>query len=123
MDFLRLNRQAGIHKIPKVHAVAMTHCGWNRQAAFTPDRSTQAYLVQVLGIVNDNAGLFTSDNPIEGIHLLDDFHSAGRISGSRRIPLANLRVGESYTIEGQRLEVNVSLERYQRELQSLACTL
>jgi chromosome partitioning protein len=35
MDFLRLNAQAGITKIPKMHAIVMTHCGWNRQAAFT----------------------------------------------------------------------------------------
>lgn len=123
MDFLRLNKQAGIAKIPKVHAIAMTHCGWNRQSAFTPDRSTQAYLSQVIDIVRENAELFTSRNPIDCIHLLDDFHSAGRISGTRRIPLARLKVGESHTIEGQRLEVNVSLERYQREIQSLSCSI
>lgn len=120
MDFLRLNAQAGITKVPKVHAIAMTHCGWNRQAAFTPDRSTQAYLAQVIDIAQENASLFSSSDPIDCIHLLDDFHSAGRISGSKRIPLANLSVGESHTIEGQRLEVNMSLTRYQRELKSLA---
>lgn len=120
MDFLRLNNQAGITKVPKVHAIAMTHCGWNRQAAFTPDRSTQAYLSQVIDIASANAELFSSDNPIDCIHLLDDFHSAGRISGSKRIPLAKLVVNETHTIEGQRLEVNVSLTRYQRELKSLA---
>lgn len=123
MDFLRLNRQAGINRVPKVHAIAMTHCGWNRQAAFTPDRSTQAYLSQVIDIVHDNAELFTSADPIECIHILDDFHSAGRISGSRRIPLAKLKVGESHTIEGQRLEVNESLERYQRQVTSLGRTI
>ena len=101
----------------------MTHCGWNRQAAFTPDRSTQAYLAQVIDIANDNADLFSCDDPIEAIHLLDDFHSAGRISGSKRIPLAKLTVGESHTIEGQRLEVNESLTRYQRELKSLAMSI
>lgn len=123
MDFLRLNRQAGIPKIPKVHAIVMTHCGWNRQAAFTPDRSTQAYLSQVVDIAKSNAELFSSDDPIDAIHLLDDFHSAGRISGSKRIPLAQLNVGESHTIEGQRLEVNQSLTRYQRELKSLASSI
>lgn len=123
MDFLRLNKQAGIARVPKVHAIAMTHCGWNRQAAFTPDRSTQAYLAQVIDIVQDNAELFSSSTPMECIHLLDDFHSAGRISGSKRIPLAKLNVNESHTIEGQRLEVNVSLSRYQRELKSLASNI
>lgn len=123
MDFLRLNQQAGITKVPKVHAVVMTHCGWNRQTAFTPDRSTQAYLAQVIDIAQDNADLFSCEDPIHAIHLLDDFHSAGRISGSKRIPLAKLTVGESHTIEGQRLEVNESLTRYQKELKSLASTI
>lgn len=120
MDFLRLNKQAGINKVPKVHAIVMTHCGWNRQAAFTPDRSTQAYLTKVTEIVSEYAELFSSDDPIDAIHLLDDFHSAGRISGTERIPLAKLPVGESHTIEGQRLEVNQSVTRYQNELKSLA---
>ncbi|TMI99195.1 MAG: ParA family protein [Alphaproteobacteria bacterium] len=123
MDFLRLNKQAGIGKIPKVHAIVMTHCGWNRQTTLTPDRSTQAYLGQVIEIAKANAELFSCDDPVDAIHLLDDFHSAGRISGSKRIPLAKLTVGESHTIEGQRLEVNESLTRYQRELKSLASTI
>jgi cellulose biosynthesis protein BcsQ len=123
MDFLRLNRQAGITKVPKVHAIAMTHCGWNRQSKFTPDRSTQAYLAQVIDIAQANAELFSCADPLDAIHLLDDFHSAGRISGSKRIPLAKLSIGESHTIEGQRLEVNESLTRYQRELKSLAASI
>jgi chromosome partitioning protein len=123
MDFLRLNAQAGIVKVPKVHAIVMTHCGWNRQAAFTPDRSTQAYLGQVLDIAADHVSLFSCADPLDAVHLLDDFHSAGRISGSKRIPLAKLSVGESHTIEGQRLEVNESLTRYQKELKSLASTI
>jgi chromosome partitioning protein len=123
MDFLRLNKQSGIGKIPKVHAIAMTHCGWNRQSAFTPDRSTQAYLAQVIEIVENNSELFSCSDPIDAIHLLDDFHSAGRISGTKRIPLAKLTVGESHSIEGQRLEVNQSLTRYQNELKSLALSL
>jgi len=123
MDFLRLNRQAQIKKVPKIHAIVMTHCGWNRQLAATPDRSTQAYLAQVLQISKENAELFSCDDPMDAIHLLDDFHSAGRISGSKRIPLAKLSIGESHTIQGQRLEVNESLSRYQKELKSLACSI
>jgi chromosome partitioning protein len=123
MDFLRLNKMAGIEKVPKVHAIAMTHCGWNRQAAFTPDRSTQSYLSQVVEIAEDNSELFSCGDPIECIHILDDFHSAGRISGSKRIPLAKLNKGETHTIQGQKLEVNVSLDRYQNELKSLASSL
>ncbi|MGO9171680.1 MAG: ParA family protein [Rhodomicrobium sp.] len=123
MDFLRLNAQAGIKKVPKVHAIVMTHCGWNRQAALTPDRSTQAYLAQVLDIAYENVDVFSCSDPLDAIHLLDDFHSAGRISGSKRIPLAKLSVRESHTIEGQKLEVNESLTRYQKQLKSLAATI
>jgi chromosome partitioning protein len=123
MDFGRLNKQAGISKVPKIQAVVMTHCGWSRQTGFTPDRSTQAYLSQVIDIAQEHKELFSCADPLDAIHLLDDFHSAGRISGSKRIPLAELNAGESYTIEGQRLEVNVSLTRYQNELKSLAATI
>jgi len=123
MDFNRLNRQAGITKIPTVHAIAMTHCGWNRQSPYTPDRSTQSYLSAVIDIVEQNADLFSNDNPIDCIHLLDDFHAAGRISGTKRIPLAKLHVRESYLISGQKLEVNESIECYQKEMRALALTL
>jgi chromosome partitioning protein len=77
MDFVRLNKQAGINQAPKVHAIAMTHCGWNRQAAYTPDRSTQAYLTHVIEITKENADLFSYEDPIDAIHIVDDFHSAG----------------------------------------------
>lgn len=123
MDFLRLNGQAGIEKIPKVHAIVMTHCGWSRQTEFTPDRSTQAYLSQIIDIADENKDVFSCENPMDAIHLLDDFHAAGRISGSKRIPIAMLNVRDSYTIETQRLEVNVSVERYKKELESLASTI
>ena len=123
MDFLRLNKQAGIKRVPKIHAIAMTHCGWNRQTPFTPDRSTQAYLAQVIGIAKANGDLFTCPDPIDAIHVLDDFHSAGRISMTKRIPLAKLAVRESHLIGTQRLEVNESITRYQNEMKSLAETL
>jgi hypothetical protein len=123
MDFLRLNQQSGIQRIPRVHAIVMTHCGWNRQQENTPDRSTQSYLAQVVEIVYKYKGLFTSKDPINCIHLLDDFHSAGRISWSKRIPLAKLNVGQFFSIEGHRLQVNESLTRYQNEMKSIASTI
>jgi chromosome partitioning protein len=123
MDFLRLNQEAGIERIPKVHAIVMTHCGWNRQEQNTPDHSTQSYLEQVLSITDEYHELFTSENPIDCIHLLDDFHSAGRISGTERIPLAKLEVGKFHRIEGQRVQVNQSLDRYNKEIKELSMTI
>lgn len=123
MDFLRLNEEAGIDRIPKVHAIVMTHCGWNRQHENTPDRSTQSYLAQVVEIASEYQDVFSSNDPMDCIHLLDDFHSAGRISGTQRIPLAELKSGQFFTIEGHRLQVNESLVRYQKEMKSLASTI
>ena len=120
MDFRRLNDQAGIAQTPKVHAIAITHCGWNRQNPNTPDHSTQSYVKMIIDIVDQFRDLFSHDDIVDSIHLLDDFHSAGRISGSRRIPLAQLRNGQQATVGGQKLEVNQSIVRYQAEMKALA---
>ena len=119
-DFLRLNGQAGINTAPKVHAIAITHCGWNRQNPNTPDHSTQSYVKIIMEIIEQYRDLFSHEDIVDSIHLLDDFHSAGRISGSRRIPLAQLRIGQQATIGGQKLEVNQSITRYQAEMKALA---
>lgn len=124
MDFLRYANEAGLpHAAPKVHIVAMTHCGWSRTQANTPDHSTQAFVQQVINKIIPRKHLFSSSNPLDSIVLLDDFHSAGRISGNMRAPLATLEVGRFVTIEGKRLQVNESLTRYQNELKFLASLL
>jgi chromosome partitioning protein len=41
MDFHKFDAQAGIIHQPMVHAIVMTHCGWNRQMANNPDSSTR----------------------------------------------------------------------------------
>lgn len=123
MDFLRINAQAGRTDVPKVHAIAMTHCGWARTQENTPDQSTQSFVSKVLEIADEYADLFSSDDPTDCIFLLDDFHSAGRISGEKRIPLSQLKVNEFHSIGNQRLQVNQSLTRYQREVRALAASL
>lgn len=120
MDFIRLNERAGRTSVPKVHAIALTHCGWARQKEYTPDQSTQAFISKVLDIAHENADLFSAPNPADCIFLMDDFHSAGRISGNKRIPLSSLEIGKFFTIEGMRLQVNDSLERYVNEVRALA---
>lgn len=123
MDFLRINEIAGRKSIPKVHAIAMTHCGWARTQEFTPDNSTQSFVAKVLELADQYKELFSSADPTDCIFLLDDFHSAGRISGEKRIPLAKLSNGEFHTIGTQRLQVNESITRYQREVKALASIL
>jgi chromosome partitioning protein len=123
MDFHRFNRQAGFEHRPIVHAIVMTHCGWNRQKANTPDSSTKFFVEAALSIAENYRGLFAESDPADCFYLLDDFHSSGRISGQQRIPLAELKAGRKFLIDGQRLEVNPSVDRYQREMKNLTSDL
>jgi hypothetical protein len=123
MDFHKFNRQAGLARIPKVHAIVMTHCGWNRQKANTPDSSTQFFVQQALAVAQDYEELFSEEDVTKSFYLLDDFHSSGRISGYQRIPLSKLESGQKYLVQGQRLEVNPSVDRYKKEIKNLAAAL
>ena len=123
MDFHRFNEQAGFEHQPVVHAIVMTHCGWNRQKANTPDSSTKFFVEAALEVANEYRQVFSEENPADCFYLLDDFHSSGRISGQQRIPLAELKAGRKFMIDGQRLEVNPSVDRYQREMKNLTSSL
>jgi chromosome partitioning protein len=123
MDFQKFNAQAGLSHTPKVHAIVMTHCGWNRQRPNAPDSSTRFFVEQALGVAQEFAHVFSDDDVSRCFYLLDDFHSSGRISGNQRIPLAKLHKGTKYVVEGQRLEVNPSVDRYKREVANLTAAL
>ena len=123
MDFHRLNAQSSMKHQPVVHAVVMTHCGWNRQKANTPDSSTRFFVERALEISNNYRQVFSELEPADCFYLLDDFHSSGRISGKQRIPLSELKAGTKYMVEGQRLEVNPSVDRYKKEIVNLANAL
>jgi chromosome partitioning protein len=123
MDFHKFNTQAGLTHAPKVHAVVMTHCGWNRQRANEPDNSTRFFVQKALEIAHQYQGLFSEKNVTDCFYLSDDFHSSGRISGNQRIPLSKLVSGTKYMVDGQRLEVNPSVDRYKKEIYSLTCAL
>jgi cellulose biosynthesis protein BcsQ len=123
MDFHRFNEQAHITHTPVVHAIAITHCGWSRQKANTPDASTKFFVQRALDIALEYPELFSEEDVTSCFYLLEDFHSAGRISGNPRIPLSKLSAGKKYYVDGQRLEVNPSVERYQKEVANLAAAL
>jgi chromosome partitioning protein len=122
-DFHRFNKQAGIQHQPIVHAIVMTHCGWNRQQALSPDSSTRYFVEKAVEVAQDFSAYFSEDDVADCFYLLDDFHSSGRISGKQRIPLSRLESGKKYVVEGQRLEVNPSVDRYKKEIQNLATDL
>jgi len=123
MDFHRFNAQAGISHTPKVHAIVMTHCGWSRQKKNTPDSSTKFFAQKALELADEFASHFSEEDVSSCFYLLDDFHSSGRISGHQRIPLSKLYAGDKYLVDGQRLEVNPSVDRYKYEIANLAAAL
>ncbi|HVY14636.1 MAG TPA: hypothetical protein VHB27_05380, partial [Rhodopila sp.] len=108
---------------PKVHAIVMTHCGWNRQKKNTPDSSTRYFVEKAVEVAGEFQDIFTEDEIGYCFYLLDDFHSSGRISGNQRIPISRLEPGQKFPVDNQRLEVNPSVDRYKKELQNLATDL
>jgi len=122
-DFFKFNSQAGLTSIPKVHAIVMTHCGWNRRVKHKPDSSTEFFVQKALELANKYKELFSEADVTNCFYLLDDFFSSGRISGKQRIPLSCLESGQKYPVEGQRLEVNPSVDRYKKEIKNLAAAL
>jgi chromosome partitioning protein len=123
MDFQKFNAQAGLTHQPKVHAIVMTHCGWNRQRKNTPDSSTRFFVERAIDVAKRFGDVFSESEVSKCFYLLDDFHSSGRISGKQRIPLSKLESGKKYIVDGQRLEVNPSVDRYKREVANLTAAL
>lgn len=121
-DFQQWNDRAGGLPTPKVAAVVMTMVGSKSQKRATPDSASRMYIERALALAEKHAHLFNhSENPGRAFVLTDDFHSAGRISGYKRIPISELKVRSFHTIEGRRrLQVNASVTRYQRQLKYLA---
>ena len=116
-DFNLWRERAGIEDKPVVQAILMTHCGWNRQADHQIDKASRMYIERALEIAERHSSVFSTDNIINHFALLSDFHSSGRISGSKAIPIAKLSEGTQYRIEGKKVEVNRSVKRYKKELE------
>jgi chromosome partitioning protein len=86
MDFQKFKIQAGIKHQPMVHAIVMTHCGWNRQKPNNPDTSTRFLIEQALNVAQSYAAVISETDISKCFYLLDDFHSSGR-------KMANLSAG------------------------------
>ena len=122
-DFASWNNRAGGRAIPKVAAIVMTMVGSKSQQRATPDRASRMYIERALAIAEKYPQLFDHAEPADAFVITDDFVSSGRISGAKSIPIAKLNVGSFHLVEGKRLQVNSSAQRYQRELAHLVSIL
>jgi cellulose biosynthesis protein BcsQ len=122
-DFMIWNERAGGRKPPRVAAVVMTMVGAKSQLRATPDRASRMYIERALGVAEKYPQLFDFPDPADAFVITDDFVSSGRISGAKSIPISRLKIGAFHTVDGKRLQVNQSAERYQRELAYLVSVL
>lgn len=122
-DFLTWNERAGGLRAPKIAAIVMTMVGSKSQIRATPDQASLSFIERALDIAENHCDLFGVVDPSDALVLTDDFHSAGRISGAKRIPITELKVRSFHTVEGKRLQVNTSAERYQKQLKYFASTI
>lgn len=119
-DFQLWNERAGGAETPKIAAVVMTMVGSKSQVKATPDRASLMYIERAYALAAAHAHLFGVSDPSDAFVLTDDFHSAGRISGAKRIPISELKIRSFYTVENKRLQVNASTERYRKQLKYLS---
>lgn len=119
-DFQQWNERAGSLPTPKIAAIVMTMVGSKSQIKWTPDQASRMYIERALALAEEYASLFRLSDPSDAFVLTDDFHSAGRISGAKRVPISELTVRSFHTVGTRRLQVNSSVTRYQRELKYLA---
>jgi chromosome partitioning protein len=122
-DFNVWNERAGGLTAPRVAAIVMTMVGSKSQMRATPDRASSMYIERAINIAEKHSALFDYADPADAFVVTDDFVSSGRISGAKSIPISRLKVGSFHTVEGKRLQVNSSAERYQRELAYLVSVL
>ncbi|MCL6272273.1 ParA family protein [Sansalvadorimonas sp. 2012CJ34-2] len=116
-SFLRAQQGLDLHE-PKVQMVVLTHCGWSTRAGaqYEPNNQTKVYLKKVKQVITDNIDCFTTDDPDNHIVPLDDFLGTGRIASAKQIPIKCLSPQQSFTIGGQRVTVNDSVTKCQRQL-------
>jgi chromosome partitioning protein len=119
-DFRVWNDRAGGLPAPKVAAVVMTMVGSKSQIRATPDSASRMYIERAFAVAEQYASLFAVNDPSDAFVITDDFHSAGRISGAKRIPISELKIRSFHRVENRRLQVNASAERYQKQLKYLA---
>ena len=100
----------------------MTMVGAKSRLRSTPDSASRMYIERALDIAGNYPELFDGD-PTDAFAITDDFVSAGRISGAESVPISQLKMNKFHTVDGKRLQVNASVQRYQNEIAYLASIL
>lgn len=119
-DFRTWNERGGGLPAPKVAAIVMTMVGSKSKVRSMPDEASRMYIERAFKLAMQHQKLFACEDPTDAFVLTDDFHSAGRVSGAKRLPISELNIKSFHSVEGRRLQVNQSVTRYQRELRYLA---
>jgi len=122
-DFNVWNARAGGLQAPKIAAIVMTMVGSKSRIRATPDSASRMYIERALEIATRYAHVFDHADPADAFVITDDFVSSGRISGAKSIPISKLKIGSFHMVDGRRLQVNASAERYQRELAYLVSVI
>ena len=122
-DFVTWNDRSGGRDVPKVAAIVMTMTGAKSQKRATPDNASRMYIERAVSIAEKHMKLFDFDDPRDAFVITDDFMSTGRISGAKSVPISRLKIGSFHTVEGKRLQVNSSAERYKKELKYLVSVI
>ena len=122
-DFMTWNDRSGGRNVPKVAAIVMTMTGAKSQKRATPDNASRMYIERAVSIAEKHMKLFDFDDPRDAFVITDDFMSTGRISGAKSVPISRLTIGSFHTVEGKRLQVNSSAERYKKELKYLVSVI
>lgn len=119
-EFHQWRERAEIEAVPKVQAIAITHCGWNRQAKNSIDNTSKTFIGRALELAERYADCFATERPADHFAILQDFQSSGKISGALAIPIDKLEDGQFFTVDGRRLEANKSVHRCKKEIAYLA---
>lgn len=114
-----LRSQEGLNlSSPKIQMIVVTHCGWSTKpgAKHEPNNQTKIYLEKAKKVVQENIDLFTTSDPDNHIVPLDDFLGSGRIASAKQIPIRCLNPQQSFKIGDQKVSVNQSVEKCQKQL-------
>ncbi|WP_299773120.1 ParA family protein [uncultured Pseudoteredinibacter sp.] len=123
-SFLRSQEGLSLHS-PKIQMVVVTHCGWSTSpgARNEPNNQTKIYLEKVKQVIQSNIDCFTTEDPDNHIVPLDDFLGSGRIASAKQIPIKCLNPQQSFMIGDQRVTVNSSIEKCQKQLSFISQNL